>query len=79
MTHRTGDSASRDRSSSAQKRMSKAADQGFITLDNNSNNGNRFKGDPSMGGMMLFHKTNDHHNPGVGDYKIDDISLNLKR
>ena len=49
-------------------------------MDNNSTTISKYDGgDAGRNQMMIFHKTNDHQNPGVGDYSISQITLDIKK
>ena len=71
MTHRTSDSTG---TSNNKKTFRKGNDQNAIAIGN-------FYGSPPKGtgrdSLMIFHQTNDLHNPGVGDYMIEKTQLNL--
>lgn len=64
MTHRTQDSTG---TSNHKRTFRKGQDQNAIAIGN-------FYGSPPKGtgkdSLMIFHKTNDLSNPGVGDYQV---------
>ena len=65
MTHRTTDSTGN--TSRRNRNFKKGHDQNTIAIGN-------FYGSPPKGtgadSLMIFHRTNDMSNPGVGDYSI---------
>lgn len=71
MTHRTSDSTG---TSNNKRTFRKGQDQNQIAIGN-------FYGSPPRGtgrdSLMIFHRTNDGHNPGVGDYNLATTQLNL--
>jgi hypothetical protein len=75
MTHRTTDSTGANTASNNKiTTFRKGNDQNYLAIGN-------FYGSPPRGtgrdSLMIFHRTNDMRNPGVGDYSIADMHINL--